>query len=917
MNSHAYEEGPEQEEEEEEEKEEEEEEEEEDVIAELSARIASSHPTGPSKRHQLSSLYNQHKHRLHALLPKTSPASFHSPSSQHQTTVPSPIQPESNTHPLSPEPFDSTSLINKHFSPSFLPVITTAAFPSSSATEPIVPDAQLEDGPLLRAQLSGLEHRASQLRKSIKPLIKIFEQIHANLCAGLELDARLHQALEILDETTPACYRPLREIYNKSAKMQGKTIDEERKEHLEHKVLDPLRRMSSNLKEASQQKKAFTQQAKLYDEALQKYLAIKSDGESEVRKMAQMKAKAEFARVEYHHWIYDQAVFREAEVLDLLTEYVVVEHACRRLPSPETDTIGSELINLKQELAIRRIEREMKQRDMLNHRQAWKSKLNGFLITSAGADSTSHPRSASSTPGNAKPLVRSLSGSDSSHAGPSFIRPHELGEKLRGLAMTLSGKTLGGEEGGLATSRGHINLTIPESLPMTVSDSAESDTLEELSFERVSTSMQRKKEGFLLSCTKAMVVGGPQRSPKPAERVQGTGGIPSGDAVRSWKKLWCVLDGGELREYKGDGLVEPHRPGIDLRYAMVRPRKGKVERKFSFEVVTTQFVRVYQAFSFLEMTKWVAAIEASIESLLQSSSSAKTTRQKLRDEQPRLPPLNLSIDNKDNPGGWAGDTGLTSSPINRKQGANTLCDQKGTLQVEWRPCEDPVRNTSFRNSMSRTQLQYASQLWKSFTSEDDYPVDQPRGPHLRSRSAMLEEDLQPVTPCTRPDDQSRIQDDIIEEEEDGSEGRYMRNEREEDEDEQARHQEAQGADRQDEEELEAIHERNWYYLDALSERSTCAECGKPNPRWASYSLGILICIHCSGIHRSLGTHISKVRSLDLDEWNDDQMRAIREIGNRKSKEFWEALLPANFHVTKENVEQFVHDKYVHKKFIKK
>ncbi|KNZ52497.1 hypothetical protein VP01_3553g1 [Puccinia sorghi] len=82
----------------------------------------------------------------------------------------------------------------------------------------------------------------------------------------------------------------------------------------------------------------------------------------------------------------------------------------------------------------------------------------------------------------------------------------------------------------------------------------------------------------------------------------------------------------------------------------------------------------------------------------------------------------------------------------------------------------------------------------------------------------------------------------------------------------------------------------------------------------------------------------------LLDWNDDQMRAIREIGNSESKKFWEALLPADFRITNEfvpfpsicmflsahqpdpfhiwplfcarrNVEQFVHDKYVHKKFI--
>lgn len=38
----------------------------------------------------------------------------------------------------------------------------------------------------------------------------------------------------------------------------------------------------------------------------------------------------------------------------------------------------------------------------------------------------------------------------------------------------------------------------------------------------------------------------------------------------------------------------------------------------------------------------------------------------------------------------------------------------------------------------------------------------------------------------------------------------------------------------------------------------CAECSTPEPDWASLNLGILLCIECSGVHRNLGVHISKV-----------------------------------------------------------
>ncbi|XP_060079118.1 centaurin-gamma-1A-like isoform X10 [Ylistrum balloti] len=72
--------------------------------------------------------------------------------------------------------------------------------------------------------------------------------------------------------------------------------------------------------------------------------------------------------------------------------------------------------------------------------------------------------------------------------------------------------------------------------------------------------------------------------------------------------------------------------------------------------------------------------------------------------------------------------------------------------------------------------------------------------------------------------------------------------------------------------------------------SACADCGAPNPDWASLNLGTLICIECSGIHRNLGTHLSRVRSLDLDEWPPDLTKVMISIGNSTANSVWEAHL---------------------------
>uniref|UniRef100_A0AAY4A2C8 Arf-GAP with coiled-coil, ANK repeat and PH domain-containing protein n=1 Tax=Denticeps clupeoides TaxID=299321 RepID=A0AAY4A2C8_9TELE len=69
---------------------------------------------------------------------------------------------------------------------------------------------------------------------------------------------------------------------------------------------------------------------------------------------------------------------------------------------------------------------------------------------------------------------------------------------------------------------------------------------------------------------------------------------------------------------------------------------------------------------------------------------------------------------------------------------------------------------------------------------------------------------------------------------------------------------------------------------------TCCDCGQTEPRWASINLGITLCIECSGIHRSLGVHNSKVRSLTLDSWEPELLKLMCELGNGVINRIYEA-----------------------------
>nr|XP_043894665.1 arf-GAP with coiled-coil, ANK repeat and PH domain-containing protein 3 isoform X1 [Solea senegalensis] len=112
-------------------------------------------------------------------------------------------------------------------------------------------------------------------------------------------------------------------------------------------------------------------------------------------------------------------------------------------------------------------------------------------------------------------------------------------------------------------------------------------------------------------------------------------------------------------------------------------------------------------------------------------------------------------------------------------------------------------------------------------------------------------------------------------------------------------------------------------IQSLPGNEQCCDCSQADPRWASINLGILLCIECSGIHRSLGVHCSKVRSLTLDSWEPELLKLMCELGNSVINHIYEGSyqgqgvkkpLPSS---SRQEKEAWIKAKYVEKKFLKK
>jgi len=107
----------------------------------------------------------------------------------------------------------------------------------------------------------------------------------------------------------------------------------------------------------------------------------------------------------------------------------------------------------------------------------------------------------------------------------------------------------------------------------------------------------------------------------------------------------------------------------------------------------------------------------------------------------------------------------------------------------------------------------------------------------------------------------------------------------------------------------------------MEENKQCADCRRKHPQWASLNIGVFLCIKCASGHRELGTHISLVKSTNLDKWKKCYVDKFPLINNKIANEYWEERIYCDAGVLEaiqdddEKLKRFIVDKYQKKKYV--
>ncbi|ODQ64015.1 ArfGap-domain-containing protein [Nadsonia fulvescens var. elongata DSM 6958] len=742
--------------------------------------------------------------------------------------------------------------------------------------------SQPVDGPLFRAAISALEKDTGLLKQKIKKLLKSATNLLQQQSFFLESRAHFTFALNDLN------IRPLgytfRNYDTRLVQMHQASID-----HLRTYVIEPLKRLYEvDIKSFEIKKREFDDESRDYYSYLARYLTIKNDATAKDKQKADTKHNEkrrsfELRRFDYYsyindlnggrklqHILYCIGLFIEAEVGQFLTTATAYETEIK----PKLDHIIAQIKDAYKDWTRQRTDREVRRRQLersllgidtqqktpyapgpsSGHRYMPSVQVESTLGSTTESDIPSIPLTtpSSTTPPN-NPLLPAMVNTpsatiDATTSGPvsstvsatmasaATTRPIQISLPSTDSSILSTNKptlkvhtsfetanVFNSMEPAIQnsmteerdTAEGDCNTGAKQVTKSMIIDEGAEQNSTQSSVESIKESLEKPLNLILNPSLFALAEESPILDPNSNRRKEGLLWSMSRSKAKAkandppinlnkasgWHKYWVVVAGGKLSEYTNwKQGLEPHNDPINLRVALVREPTKQFERRFCFEIITPNLKRVYQATSEEDMVEWIRVINNAIVSTIDGSSSS-VKGFKLDYELPSSHSSNnLEIANSDSNTNDVATNYLTT-------GLSRSATSKHYSA-----------NTNSNTSNSSHSRNRSKSITSSGLLQSNRAVGSSFGPS-NTTSAN-------VTPF--PSSNSKM-------------GSMMKPET-------------------------AFSDGLLAVVQAHSASNLiCADCGsKSNVEWISMNLLCVLCISCSGVHRSLGSHISKIRSLTLD-----------------------------------------------------